>query len=351
MKNYLVKFLILCSSLVTIGGCNKKEEAPSFVVNTLSEGDNYKIKEFTEAYGRFLEENKIHYENDVTVDAFNIMPHDIFDTYGVGLFKITINLNDEDKAEQAYLYYNKTIYNVYRQSTREEKSGTISVAFTDVNKDGSYEVTTACNSEDLRKMSNLTTFDTMTLQTIGCPLYNVEIHFEKHDDVIGLYGTKYLGDEEKEEHFDDIRLYPRKYELSKPKYELECENYKVKITWSKSQKTNVPVDYFGLNHDFVINTELTYLGEDIELGTPALAFGTQIYFEKDKEDIGHVRYDVLDTDESVTIKKGQVIKSNVTIRDTTYDDGCQMTPIGTYDMNVNFYKSGEIIVKNALIVK
>ena len=344
MKNNLVKFLILCGSIFSVTACNSNDKS-CFVVKTLETGDDYKIKEFTEAYGKYLEENKIHYESDVTVDAVNIMPHDIFDTYGAGLFKL--NINNSDKEKQAYLYYNKALYKVSYQTYMDEECEINSLAFTDVNKDGSYEITIAYNNTKINKLSYLTTLDTMTLETASGLLYNVNAYFKKKGNVIGVYGNNYMK-EGKEEHFDDIRLYERNYELSLPKYDLVGNTYKVTITWSRSQ-TNVPVEYFGLQHVFIIKSELTYLGEDFEISWGAYPWGAQIDFIKGNErlsNLGQVGNSYASVDGTITITNGYKFNGTTSIIDT-YD---KKSPLGTYDMEVLF-KGETIMVEKALIIK
>lgn len=345
MKNNLIKFLILCGSIISVTACNSNDKS-CFVVKTLAAGDDYKIKEFTEAYGKYLDENNIHYESDVTVDVVNIMPHGIFDTYGAGLFKV--NINNEDKEKQAYLYYNKTLYKVSYQTFKDEEFEINSLAFTDMNKDGSYEITIAYNTTLIDKKSYLTTLDTMTLETASGLLYNVNAYFKKNGNVIGLYGVNYMLGEEKEQHFDDIRPYERNYELSRPKYELECDTYKVKLTWSRAQ-TNVPVEYFGLKHFFIIQSELTYLGEDFEISWGAYPWGAQIDFLKSDgrlSDLGNVGNAYASVDGTITVTNGYIFRGSTSITDT-YD---KKSPLGTYDMEV-FFHGETILIEKALIVK
>lgn len=335
MKNSYLKLPLLIISLMAFTGCNKSDES-SFIVDLLKEGDNYKIEEFTNAYSRYIED--VHFFEDVTLTVKNYAPHDVFDTYGVGIYQVLTKgetINDLD----TYMYYNKTIYLISTHLVKNQVNELSSMVFTDVNKDGSFEITTAYNvTADFRSLSNITTLDTFSL---SCVYGRIEetVYFKKNNKGVGFYSKT------SKKHLGNIEKYDRYYEFSLPRYELECPSYKIVVTYDKNN-SNVPVKYPGSSHSLKVNFELTYLGEDITITNTNLPYGPQIEFSN-----GDVKLNVANpyavVDGTITIKKDQVFKSTSQILDY-YD---KENPKGTYDMKISFFDKETVSEEKALIAK
>lgn len=334
MKNSYLKLPLLMISLMAFTGCNKSDS--SFIVDLLKEGDNYKIEEFTNAYSRYIED--VHFSEDVTVTAKNYAPHDVFDTYGIGIYEVETKgetINDLD----TYMYYNKTLYLISRFYVKDQVNELSSLVFTDINNDGSFEITVAYNvSSSSSNKSYLTTLDTFSLNTVNGSIEE-NVYFKKNNKGVGFYSkqsNKLLG---------NIAKYDRYYEFSLPRYELECPSYKVVVTYDKNN-SNVPVKYPGSSHSLKVNFELTYLGEDITITNTHLPYGPQIEFSN-----GDVKLNVANpyaiVDGTITIKKDQVFKSTSQILDY-YD---KENTKGTYDMKISFFDKETISEEKVLIVK
>ena len=109
MKN-IAKIILLTSSLILVGCNNNTSTSTStnnysgdcFLVDLIK--DEYKVEEFKEAFDRYAKEH-IHYDSDmVALGIANVMPHQIIDDYGVGLY--TVKTTDGGQSyDDAYLYY------------------------------------------------------------------------------------------------------------------------------------------------------------------------------------------------------------------------------------------------------
>ena len=336
MKNKLIKLPLLLVSLISLAGCYTEESSDNnFVVNLLKVGNDYKINDFTVAYSNYLLENNIHYENDTSLTVGNMMPNNIFDKYGVGIYTVE-TVSDSSTMYNAFIYYNKAIYPV-SAFDNPEKQGLGSVAITDVNKDGQVEVTTSFFTSGNLKASYLSTLDTMSLQLIrSTSFFNKELTFKEKDNQIEIYDDK--------ECISMITLYDRSYELSKPNIALISDNYEAKVSMSR-YLTLVPVDYINLEHTFIVETEMTYTGETftysgsstLDNAVPKFKMGDVALETEVTQDT-----DIVD----ITITKGQSIKGTFRFVDTA----TKKSQKGTYDLEVS-YRNEVVIEKAALIVK
>ena len=363
MKNNLLKILILFESVLLVTGCNDNKSSSvssndgesSFVVNTLETGDDYKSAEFFSALIEHSQATGDRLYEGKRFSVINIVPHDIYDKYGAGLYKVYCLSDDASSSleplsigvyteyrtndYEAYLYYGKEIFKVSTSVFQGDEPEMPSLAFTDVDKDGYYEITTAYNMKPVSGECYLTTLNTANLATEATLLYNSYFTFEKEGDEVVLYS--------KGKSYGAIKLYSKDYEFSKPSYYLNCDDkYSVEITWAEDQN-KVPVDYFGLRKFFKINLELMYFGEDFEIsGSPYTPWGGYLEFRKDGESTINLSWSSASVDGTIKVTKGFVFKSTTSIVDL-WDE---KTPNGTYDMIVRF-NGASITVENALTVK
>lgn len=329
---------------MAITGCNNQPNYSGncFTVNLTK--DSYKVKEFTEAFGNYKEKEQIIYNSDnVSLDVANLMPHQIFDDYGVGLFSVRAK-DGGQTYDDAYLYYNKELYCVSPIRVRSNQDGfkvygkVIDVAFTDLNNDDAYEVTVSYQYQENSKSMYLTTLDLMSREMVSSSgFYDTEISLKKKNNEIAIYQNN--------EFLSNIKLYLRDYEINEPKVTVESINYKVDVTWSKYQ-THVPVDYPNLTHRFKVDVNLMYLGETFTYTGSMAADSPEVFFYKGDVEVKRVET-VVDT----AIKDHTVFKyDELTVTHYFYDEYDRYNASGTYDIKVSF-RDMEITKENVLTIK
>jgi hypothetical protein len=347
MKN-IAKIIILTSSLILVG-CNNNTNASTntnnysgdcFLVDLIK--DEYKVEEFKEAFDRYAKEH-IHYDSDmVALGIANVMPHQIVDDYGVGLY--TVKTTDGGQSyDDAYLYYNKEVYKVSpsvpRMGAKDSKyDGLITgVAFTDLNKDSKYEVTVSY----LHKHNSVSIISTLDLASQGyvksSETYRSEYSLKKENNAIAIYN--------KEQFLANIKPYIKDYELNEEMVTLEDTNFRAKVTWSKFE-TLVPVDYPNLQHRFKVDVNLMYLGETFTYTGSMAPDIPEVFFYKGDVEVS--RYETL---VDAAIKDHTVFKNDeLTATHYFYDEYDHYNAKGTYDIKVSF-RDMEITKENILTIK
>ena len=343
MKNAL-KYVILIGTVMAISGCNNQSNYSGncFTVNLTK--DSYKVKEFTEAFGNYKEKEQIIYNNDnVSLDVANLMPHQIFDDYGVGLFSVRTK-DGGQTYDDAYLYYDKELYCVSPIHVRSNQDGfkvygkVIDVAFTDLNKDDAYEVTVSYQYQENSKSMYLTTLDLMSREMVSSSgFYDTEISLKKKNNEIVIYQNN--------DFLSNIKPYLRDYEINEPKVTVESINYKVDITWSKYQ-THIPVDYPNLTHRFKVDVDMTYLGETFSYEGSYYIETATVSFYKGNDIVRQNEFFVDTALINHTINRGQHLKETYYFIDTFEDKNKS----GIYDMEVS-YRKETVSKENILTIK
>lgn len=345
MKN-IAKIILLTSSLILVG-CNNATNTSAnnysgdcFLVDLIK--DEYKVEEFKEAFDRYAKEH-IYYASDmVALGIANVMPHQIIDDYGVGLY--TVKTTDGGQSyDDAYLYYNKEVYKVSpsvpRMGAKDSKyDGLITgVAFTDLNKDSKYEVTVSY----LHKHNSVSTISTLDLASQGyvktSEAYGSEYSLKKENNAIAIYN--------KEQFLANIKPYIKDYALNEEMVTLEDTNFRAKVTWSKYE-TLVPVDYPNLQHRFKVDVNLMYLGETFTYTGSMAPDSPEVFFYKDDIKVNRVENPV-----DTAIKDHTVFKyDELTATHYFYDEYDRYNTSGTYDIKVSF-RDMEITKENVLTIQ
>ena len=350
MKNF-TKLILLGASIITLASCNFAGSSSSdhFLVD-LNVSDEYRLEDFTEAFGKYKDEGKISYRSDnVTLDVHNLMPHNLFDEYGIGLYKVRAH-DGEQTYDDAYLYFNKEVCRVSPVNIRSNKEGfavygsVISVAFTDMNKDSNYEVTVCYEYEESTgKSTQISTLDTMSREIVSSEIFRGQMYFKERLNAIAIYfqeknstGYEFLG---------NINPYIRDYEIVKPSITLESTNYSVKVTWAKFE-TNVPVDYPGLTHRFKVETDMTWTGESFTYEGSYYLDGARPTFYKDNYQLQQPEIAV-----DTGLKEHNILHGQHIVETYYFLDKYELkNQFGIYDMKIS-YRGEEVSQPNVLKIK
>lgn len=344
----LALIVISLSSLSIIGCSNSGDRGSCFIVKPLS-GDNYQTTQFEKAY--------LASENHVTTisnqgDNFsylykNLLPHDVNDAYHVAIFSVELTNNNE-KTYECYFLYEEKIYAISPWNT-QNSDGLTSVAFTDLNNDGYYEVSAAYRISGANgSISYITVFDSKSQLAIQSnSYYGNTIDFRKENGQIAIYcipDTIGHPDDKKGTKSDILQLYSREFSFTKSTYKIETKLYHVEVILDQFQ-TQMPVyfDHLVLHIEVAVN--MAYLGESYTYTGSYYIEGATVEFYQG---------DWLLMTEGYLVDQGlteHTITPGTHIDRTYYfhDQNCG-NKLGSYDMKVK-YRDVEAVEEGVLTIK
>lgn len=326
------------------------DSSPNAIINQLATGDDYHVEEFKAVFEAMPK--PISASKGVTFSDYqNIMPHDYYDQYHIGAFRVKVTIGDDDPLCIYYLMYNQKLYDFSRIYPKADYSKpSASFLFADINKDNHIELTIAFYICSRLTVTYLATLDTASETYIlaSHSAYNSFLFFKEKDDGYQIYSKQVIAGEiqDSEVLFSDIIPYTRSFTFNQNEYDLKSDNYRVLVKKDEERTSITPLIYRGLTMRFAVKTSLTWLGETFSYTNGdnyldgALATFTQGETKLKMEDwpVGPMITDF-------TIETNQVIDCTYYYLDE-YDD---YNPLGNYDMEIS-YREEIIIEKNALMI-
>ena len=357
MPLFIVLFFSACQNNVESISNSESEVTDKpilFIVNPLREGNEYKVDDFKEIFEPYSEQDKYHY-SDYEFAYKNLMPQAIQDAYQVGLYRVEL-IKESYSRFDFLLVFNKQIYSVTNQLFGDDpgKCGISNILFTDLNNDGFVEISTSYYLLQTLCSSSLHTLDTKTetflRDDLTTNLYEY-LYFEIVNGVPYIM-NKHIDKEskelEKDAHtFSEVKAYSHVFHLNPQEKEtLKSENYEANISLEEGT-TTFPLIYKSLELRFVLNVEMTWLGETFTYtGIDHYTYGPiPEFINESKERIKRDEEILIDNNETYIVNTGDKLGRYYRFIDVIYNGVSD----GDYDLHLD-YRGEILIIRDALMV-